>query len=79
MDEGERVLERLERIELLGRERAPAEVVLDEMRALLADAEDWVRSEARENERSRAAVEGLRQALERRAEPVLAPERTLVA
>jgi hypothetical protein len=39
------ILERLERIDGLRKEDAPAEVLLDEVRALLADAEDWVGEE----------------------------------
>jgi hypothetical protein len=79
MDEGERVLDRLRRIEVLEQQSAPAQVLLDEVRALLADAEDWVRSEARGNECAHAAVEALRTALNGRGETVLAAERTLVA
>jgi hypothetical protein len=44
--ENERViLEQLERIDCLRSEDAPAEVLLDEVRALLSVAEDWVREE----------------------------------
>src|SRR5207247_4917142 len=39
------ILERLERIDGLRRNDAPAEILLDEVRALLSDAEDWVREE----------------------------------
>jgi hypothetical protein len=39
------IFERLERIEGLRREEAPAGALLDEVRALLSEAEDWVRSE----------------------------------
>ena len=39
------ILERLERIDGLREEDAPAGVLLDEVRALLADAEDWVRED----------------------------------
>jgi hypothetical protein len=73
------ILERLEQIERLEREEAPESVLLAEVRALLAEAEVWVRSEARANERAQAAVEALRNALEGREETVLAAERTLVA
>ena len=79
MDESERVLDRLRRIESLERESATAQVLLDEVRALLAEAEVWVRSEGRANERAEAAVEALRGALQGVGEGVLAPERTLVA
>jgi hypothetical protein len=39
------ILERLERIDGLRQEDAPAGVLLDEVRALLSQAEDWVREE----------------------------------
>jgi hypothetical protein len=39
------ILERLERIDGLRREDAPAGDLLEEVRALLADAEDWVRED----------------------------------
>lgn len=73
------IFERLEHIERLDREEAPAEVLLPEIRALLVEAEAWVRSEARENERAEAAVQALRTALESGEETALAAERTLVA
>jgi hypothetical protein len=73
------ILERLERIGRLEREEAPAEVLLAEVRALLAEAEVWVRSEARSNERAEAAVQALRTALESGEASALAAERTLVA
>ena len=79
MDEAERVLDRLRRIESLERENAPPDVLLGEVRALLTEAEVWVRSEGRGNERAEDAVHGLRQALGRDEETVLAAERTLVA
>jgi hypothetical protein len=39
------IMKRLDRIDGLRREDAAAEVLLDEVRALLSDAEDWVREE----------------------------------
>ena len=57
------ILERLERIEGLRREDAPAEVLLDEVRALLSEAEDWV-SEEDVPDRAARAVERTREALE---------------
>jgi len=57
------ILERLERIDDLRRGDASAGALLDEVRALLADAEDWVRAEdvpdraARAVERSREALD----------------------
>jgi Tfp pilus assembly protein PilN len=46
MDEARRVLERLDRIEALERERAPASELLAELRALVGEAEAWLRAEA---------------------------------
>ena len=45
MEKERAILERLERIDGLRQEDAPAGVVLDEVRALLSQAEDWVREE----------------------------------
>ena len=45
MNEAARVLERLERIDALDRERAPADRLLDELRALVREAEAWARTE----------------------------------
>ena len=73
------ILQRLEQIERLEREEAPAEVLLAEVRALLAEAEAWVRSEARSDERAEAAVQALRTAVESGEATALAAERTLVA
>ena len=61
--ENERViLERLERIDCLRSEDASAEVLLDEVRALLSDAEDWVREEPVPS-RTANAVERAKEAL----------------
>ena len=63
MEKEREILERLERIDDLRRGDAPAGALLDEVRALLADAEDWVRAEdvpdraARAVERSREALD----------------------
>ena len=65
MEKERAILERLERIDGLRREDAPAGVLLDEVRALLSDAEDWVREEgvpdrtARAVERSREALDSV--------------------
>jgi hypothetical protein len=45
-DEAGRVLQRLERIEALDRERAPAAELLGELRALVHEAEAWARAHA---------------------------------
>lgn len=57
------LLDRLERIDGLRREDAPAGVLLEEVRSLLSEAEQWARedpatpaSAARAIERSRAAL-----------------------
>ena len=63
MEKERAILERLERIDGLRREDAPAGALLDEMRALLADAEDWVREEPVPS-RTAEAVERARVALE---------------
>lgn len=57
------ILDRLARIDGLRRDDAPAGVLLDEVRALLADAEDWVRAED-VPERARQAVERSQEALD---------------
>jgi hypothetical protein len=57
------ILERLDRIDELRREDAPAEDLLAEVRFLLADAEAWVRSEPDVPERAAAAVEHAQAAL----------------
>ena len=63
MEKEREILERLERIDDLRRGDAPDGALLDEVRALLADAEDWVREEdvpdsaARAVERSREALD----------------------
>ena len=57
------ILERLERIDGLRREHAPAGVVLGEVRALLFEAEDWVREEADASGRVVDALERSKSAL----------------
>jgi hypothetical protein len=54
MDEAEAVLERIERIQELERAEAPAEVLLDELRQLVTEAEEWARAEG--DARARAAA-----------------------
>lgn len=61
MDETEAILERLARIETLDREGAPAQSVLDELRALVREAEEWSRTEG--GEAGEEAVTKLRSAL----------------
>lgn len=57
------ILERLERIDGLRQEDAPAGVLLDEVRALLSQAEDWVREEPDAPERMVDALERSKSAL----------------
>ena len=63
MDEATAVLERLARIEALDAAGAPPRELLDELRALVAEAEAWSRLEG--GDRSATAVERLRSALTR--------------
>ena len=62
MEKERAIVQRLERIDALRAEDAPAGVLLDEVRALLADAEDWV-SEDHVPSRTRDAVHSAREAL----------------
>ena len=57
MDEAREVIERLERIDALRREGAPASDLLAEIRALLAEGERWLAAEKPGGvERARAAL-----------------------
>ena len=64
------MLERLERVDRLEREGAPAALVLDEVRALLVEAEAWARRAGPEAGRARAAAERASAALAEGREPV---------
>jgi hypothetical protein len=57
------ILERLERIDGLRRGDAPAGLLLDEVRSLLSDAEDWVREDPAAPARAAEAIERSRAAL----------------
>jgi hypothetical protein len=59
VDEAARVLRRLERIESLDREQAGVPRLLDELRALVGEAEAWARLEG--DERAQSAVSRLRE------------------
>jgi hypothetical protein len=61
MDDTERVLERLARIERL-RATAPAATLLDELRRLVPEAEAWARAEG--DARAQAAAQKLRKEAE---------------
>jgi hypothetical protein len=62
MEEARSVLERLRRIDELKAEGAPADVLLDEVRALLGEAETWIEAEGAAGEATRA-LESSRDAL----------------
>jgi len=64
MDEARAVIERLNRIEALDREDAPAATLLAELRELVREAEAWVQVE-HEPVRAVDAVERYKSALER--------------
>jgi hypothetical protein len=57
------ILDRLERIDGLRRDDAPAGALLEEVRALLSEAEDWVR-EAEVPERTAQALTNAAEALD---------------
>lgn len=57
------ILEGLERIDGLRREDAPAGVLLDAVRSLLSDAEEWVREDPAVPSQAVNAIERSREAL----------------
>jgi hypothetical protein len=57
------IWERLERIDGLREEDAPAGVLLDEVRALLSEAEEWVREELDAPKRAADALDRSKAAL----------------
>ena len=63
MDEARSVLRRLERIEALERRGSPADLMLAELRELVAEAEAWVRVEPGPTDGAEDAIERLRQAV----------------
>ena len=63
MDEARAVIERLERIERLDRSATPAEVVIDELRALVREAEAWTRAERADTKEAETALQSLRRTL----------------
>jgi hypothetical protein len=69
------ILEGLARIDGLRREDAPAGVLLEAVRSLLSDAEEWVREDPAAPRRAAEAIERSRDALaagESRSESALA-------
>jgi hypothetical protein len=64
MDEARQVLERLERIDALRRDGAPAAELLAEVRSLLTEGERWMAAEKMESGgRARAALADCRAGL----------------
>jgi hypothetical protein len=72
VEEARRVLARLERIEALDRTHAPPGALLRELRALLAEAEAWIRAEREAPETAQEAVARCRQMLESTSRTLLA-------
>jgi hypothetical protein len=72
MEEARRVLERLDRVEALHVSGAPAARVLDELRALVTEAEDWLAAEGPGTEGAMDALDRCRNALDARSAPVSA-------
>jgi hypothetical protein len=65
MDEARRVIDRLERIERLRVDGAPAAILLGEVRGLLADGERWLATEHSEGlDEARAALDRCRRSLD---------------
>lgn len=75
MDEARALLARLERVEALDRANAPPEVLLDELRRLVVEAEAWTRAERSAGAAADAAIDRLREAVEGARDV----ERTLLA
>lgn len=63
MEEARAVLARLERIEELERRGSPAESLLGELRALVAEAEAWTRAEPGPTDAAELAIDRLRRAV----------------
>jgi hypothetical protein len=63
VDEALKVMDRLARIESLERDGCAADVLLGEVRALLHEAEAWVRAETGGTERAAEALARSREAL----------------
>jgi hypothetical protein len=63
MEKERAILEGLERIDGLRREDAPAAVLLDAVRSLLSDAEEWVREDPTVPASAAEAIERSREVL----------------
>lgn len=72
MDEARKVLERLERIEGLRREAAPAWELIGELRGLLEESEACLAADPDGTQRVRAALDGRRSPLDGAGEVVAA-------
>ena len=72
VDEGERVLRRLRKIDALERANTRPEDLLAELRELVVEAEAWARTEAAGSERAAAALAACRDALSRGRVPLAA-------
>ena len=70
MDEARAVLQRLDRIDALDRDEAPAGELLDELRGLIREAETWLRAEP-EPHGAVEALAGCRQALDAEQEEAM--------
>jgi hypothetical protein len=70
MEEADKVVARLRRIDALERERAHPALLLAELRELVREAEAWTRAERGGTERAEAALERCREALDRGRAPV---------
>jgi hypothetical protein len=64
MEEAHAVLARIDRIEQLDRAHAPAHELLQEVRALLREAEAWARREGEGSEPAADAIDRCRSALD---------------
>jgi hypothetical protein len=74
VDEARHVLERLDRIEALGREHAAPETLLAELRALVREAEVWVRREGGPASSAAGTIETLKAAVRERGPPRAPPD-----
>ena len=72
MEEARRVLDRIDRVEALHLAGAPAATVLDELRALMTEAEDWMAAEGPGIEAAAGALERCRNALGERSPTISA-------
>ena len=79
MDEARSVLRRLDRIQHLDRVGASSALLLTELRALVIEAEVWVRVEAGPTDAAEGAIERLRESVSGPAPAELDDSRTLLA